>query len=362
MKPPGQFGVEINMHDFSKLIEVFERHRVSFVSVTQQFNTTTSMGRLMLNVLLSFAQFEREVTGERIRDKIAASKAKGMWMGGVVPLGYLVEDRKLHIDEVEAGLVRRIFEDFVKCRSTTEMVKQLAADGLLNKTGKPFSKQMLYQLLHNRIYLGEIQHKDKFYPGQHEAIIEQPLWDAAHAILAQNNHQRRSETWQRRQPEALLMGLLYAPNGEKFTPSFTCKPNGKRYRYYIPNRKVSFGAEASQVSRVPAEPIEQMVLAQVHAALQAPEMMQAVWEAAKKLCPTITEPEVVIPLRRMANVWNQLFPDERQRIVQLLIEKVVLRDDGIEILWHEAGWPTLAGEMCPGTLGAELLEQEEALA
>lgn len=158
------------------------------------------------------------------------------------------------------------------------------------------------------------------------------------------------------------MGLLYAPNGEKFTPSFTCKPNGKRYRYYIPNRKVSFGAEASQVSRVPAEPIEQMVLAQVHAALQAPEMVQAVWETAKKLNPTITETEVVIPLRRMAAVWEQLFPDERQRIVQLLIERVVLSDDGIEILWHEAGWPTLVGEMRPGSIGAELLEQEEALA
>jgi hypothetical protein len=182
------------------------------------------------------------------------------------------------------------------------------------------------------------------------------------AILTQNNHQRRSETWQRRQPEALLMGLLYAPNGEKFTPSFTCKPNGKRYRYYIPNRKISFGAEASQVSRVPAEPIEQMVLAQVHAALQAPEMIQAVWESAKKQCPTITEPEVVLPLRRMANVWSQLFPEERLRIVQLLIERVVLRDDGIEILWHASGWPTLVGEMCPGTMGAELLEQEEALA
>lgn len=124
-----------SLHDFSKLIEVFERHRVSFVSVTQQFNTTTSMGRLMLNVLLSFAQFEREVTGERIRDKIAASKAKGIWMGGVVPLGYRVEDRKLLIDDVEASLVRRIFGDFVTCRSTTEMVKALAADGHLNKTG-----------------------------------------------------------------------------------------------------------------------------------------------------------------------------------------------------------------------------------
>jgi DNA invertase Pin-like site-specific DNA recombinase len=186
-----------SLGDFSRLIEVFERHRVSFVSVTQQFNTTTSMGRLMLNVLLSFAQFEREVTGERIRDKIAASKAKGMWMGGHPPLGYRVEDRRLVVVDVEADLVIRIFTDFVACRSTTDLVRQLAADGKTNKQGKPFSKQMLYKLLHNRVYRGEIPHKGQFYLGTHESIIDQALWDAAHAILSQNNRQRTSETWQR---------------------------------------------------------------------------------------------------------------------------------------------------------------------
>lgn len=170
-----------NLTDFSRLIEVFERHNVSFVSVTQQFNTTTSMGRLMLNILLSFAQFEREVTGERIRDKIAASKAKGMWMGGNQPLGYRVEQRKLLVVDTEAALVKRLFNDFVACRSTTDMVRQLAAEGATNKTGKPFSKQMIYHLLHNRLYLGEIAHKEKWYPGQHDAIIDQAVWDAAQA-------------------------------------------------------------------------------------------------------------------------------------------------------------------------------------
>ena len=183
-----------SLGDFSRLIEVFERRKVSFVSVTQQFNTTTSMGRLMLNVLLSFAQFEREVTGERIRDKIAASKAKGMWMGGHPPLGYRVEDRRLVVVDVEADLVKRIFSDFVAYRSTTDLVRQLAADGKTNKQGKPFSKQMLYKLLHNRVYRGEIPHKGQFHPGAHEPIIDQGLWDAAHTILAQNNRQRTSET------------------------------------------------------------------------------------------------------------------------------------------------------------------------
>ncbi len=354
-----------SLTDFSRLIEVFERHTVSFVSVTQQFNTTTSMGRLMLNILLSFAQFEREVTGERIRDKFAASKAKGMWMGGQVPLGYRVDQRRLLIEETEARLVIRIFSDFVECRSTTDLVRQLASDGQTNKTGKSFSKQMLYKLLHNRLYLGEIAHKGKWYPGQHEGIISLEIWDATHAILAQNNRQRTSETWQRRQPEpALLLGLFYTEDGERFQPAFTRKPNGKRYRYYVPIRKVRFGAGASTATRVPAEPIEQMVLAQIHAALTAPEMVQSVWDVARNQCPELTEPEIVLPLRQMGLVWEQLFPAERQRIVQLLIERVVLRDEGIEIVWRDTGWSTLAAEMRPGTIGAELLdlEQQEVLA
>ena len=354
-----------SLTDFSRLIEVFERHTVSFVSVTQQFNTTTSMGRLMLNILLSFAQFEREVTGERIRDKFAASKAKGMWMGGRVPLGYRVDQRRLLIEETEALLVIRIFIDFVECRSTTDLVRQLASDGQTNKTGKPFSKQMLYKLLHNRLYLGEIAHKGKWYPGQHEGIISQEIWDATHIILAQNNRQRTSETWQRRQPEpALLLGLFYTKDGERFQPAFTRKPNGKRYRYYVPIRKVRFGAGASTATRVPAEPIEQMVLAQIHAVLTAPEMVQSVWDVVRAEYQEFTEPDVVLPLRQMGLVWEQLFPAERQRIVHLLVERVVLRDEGIEIVWRDAGWSTLAAEMRPGTIGAELLdlEQQEVLA
>jgi DNA invertase Pin-like site-specific DNA recombinase len=348
-----------SLGDFSRLIEIFERHKVSFVSVTQQFNTTTSMGRLMLNILLSFAQFEREVTGERIRDKIAASKAKGMWMGGHPPLGYRIEDRRLVVVDVEADLVRRIFTDFTRCRSTTDLVRQLAADGKTNKQGKPFSKQMLYKLLHNRVYRGEIPHKGQFYPGTHAAIIDQTLWEAAHAILAQNNRQRTSETWQRRQPEALLLGLFYTADGEKYQPAFTKKPNGKCYRYYVPNRKVRFGADASPAGRVPAEPIERMVLAQIHAALKSPEMVQSVWEAAREKYPALTEPEVVLPLRQMGQVWAQLFPAERQRIVQLLVERVTLREEGIEITWRDTGWHALAREMRPGTIGAELLEMEQ---
>ncbi|QKS31368.1 MAG: recombinase family protein [Candidatus Accumulibacter similis] len=354
-----------SLTDFSRLIEVFERHQVSFVAVTQQFNTTTSMGRLMLNVLLSFAQFEREVTGERIRDKIAASKAKGMWMGGPLPLGYDVQNRLLVVHEVEARLVRRIFKDFTRCRSTTEMVRELSAEGQTTKSGRPLTKQALYKLMHNRIYLGEILHKGTYYPGQHQAIVDRDLWDAVHAILAENNRQRAVETRQRRQPPSLLLGLFYTQDGERFQPAFTRKANGTMYRYYVPIRKVRFGARSTGAGRLPAEPIEQLVLSHVHAALRTPEVIQAVCNriAAEKL--KVTEPEVVLALRQLGAVWEQLFPVERQRIVQLLIERVTLLDNGIEIGWREAGWSQLVGELRPDTIGAELrelAESEEALA
>ena len=180
-----------SLADFSKMVEVFERRSVSFVSVTQQFNTTTSMGRLMLNVLLSFAQFEREVTGERIRDKIAASKRKGMWMGGMPPLGYDVVDRKLVVNAAEAELVRGIFCRYAEHGSAAQLVRELAIEGHttkswitqggLHRPGRPIDQQYLFAMLRNRIYLGEMVHKGESYRGQHQAIVSPELWNAAHA-------------------------------------------------------------------------------------------------------------------------------------------------------------------------------------
>src|SRR4051812_13254980 len=169
--------------DFAKLVEVFDRNNVTFVSVTQSFNTTTSMGRLTLNILLSFAQFEREVIGERIRDKFAASRKKGMWMGGFVPLGYDVKDRKLVVNQIEAATVRRIFERFVKLGSVTQLVREMRDKGVTTKGGKPIDKGYVYRILNNRVYLGEAVHKGSAYPGEHQAIIDPTLWDRVHAIL-----------------------------------------------------------------------------------------------------------------------------------------------------------------------------------
>ena len=199
-----------SLADFARMVDVFDRHRVSFSAVTQQINSATSMGRLMLNVLLSFAQFEREVTGERIRDKIAASKAKGMWMGGPLPLGYDIRDRLLVINEAEAALVRRIFDDFVTMRSATLMVKAYAAEDLVTKGGRPFTKQTIYKMLHNRMYLGEIVHKGQGFPGQHQAIVSQAQWDAVHALIAMDATERRRDTSGRIREPVLLRGLASA--------------------------------------------------------------------------------------------------------------------------------------------------------
>jgi site-specific DNA recombinase len=180
--------------DFAKLVEVFDRNNVTFVSVTQAFNTTTSMGRLTLNILLSFAQFEREVIGERIRDKFAASRRKGMWMGGFVPLGYDVKDRKLVVNEGEAATVRMIFERFTMIGSATTLVRSLRAEGIAGKRGKLVDKGYLYKLLNNRVYVGDAVHKGTSYPGEHQAIVDRALWDRVRDIVRESPRARTMRT------------------------------------------------------------------------------------------------------------------------------------------------------------------------
>ncbi|WP_244465827.1 recombinase family protein [Devosia soli] len=196
-----------SLMDFSKLVDVFDRHGVTFVSVTQSFNTTTSMGRLTLNILLSFAQFEREVIGERVRDKVAASRKKGMWMGGLVPFGYRVENRKLVLREDEAAVVRQIFERFLKLGSATRLAQELQEQDLRTRSGKPIDKGYIYKLLSNRTYVGLAVHKGTAYPGEHEPIISQELWDKVHSIMAVSPRSRACKT--KAQTPALLKGLLF---------------------------------------------------------------------------------------------------------------------------------------------------------
>jgi site-specific DNA recombinase len=229
-----------SLTDFAKIIETLDAHKVSFVSVTQSFNTTTSMGRLTLNVLLSFAQFEREVTGERIRDKIAASKRKGMWMGGLVPLGYERKDRTLVVNDSEASTVRHIFERYIVLRNVRALRGEVTVSGIVSKVrtdvngrrsgGTAFSRGALYTLLKNRVYRGEIRHGKEAFAGLHPAIVPLPVWDQVNATLDENRTRRR-EGKQSKAP-SLLAGMIFDREGNRLTPSHAIK-QGKRYRYYV---------------------------------------------------------------------------------------------------------------------------------
>jgi len=252
-----------SLGDFAKIVEVFDTAGVSFVSVTQAFNTTTSMGRLTLNMLLSFAQFEREVTGERIRDKIAASKQRGMWMGGLPPLGYDVAERKLVVNEAEAETVRNVYRRYVELGSVRALKDELDQDGVVSKRridrferqtgGKPLARGALYLMLQNRIYRGEIVHKDQSYPGEHAAIVDEELWDNAQVLLAANRVARK--TGAKAAAPSLLAGLIYDDAGERMTPTHANK-KGTRYRYYVSQNLITRGRSAGSGSgrRILARP------------------------------------------------------------------------------------------------------------
>jgi len=344
-----------SLADFSKMVEVFERQGVSFVSVTQQFNTTTSMGRLMLNVLLSFAQFEREVTGERIRDKIAASKRKGMWVGGVPSLGYDIVNRKLVINEAEATVVRRMFRDYPRVGSTTMLVQQLRMEGVTSKSwvsqtgkdkvGKLIDKGALYKILNNPLYVGDIRHKGVCYPGEHEAIITRGQWEVVQAALASKPNGAKKGQIRTERP-ALLKGLIFTKDGRAMTPHSTKGHGGRLYRYYLSTRDSNEGYGSSGVKLLPAGEIEQAVMAHVRAILGSAEVVTQVWREISKIedkaVAGMTEMQVAAALHRIDLVWDQLFPLEQHRIVQLLVEQVIISPNELQVKLHPNGVENLA--------------------
>jgi DNA invertase Pin-like site-specific DNA recombinase len=337
-----------SLMDFARLVEILDRNAVTFVSVTQSFNTTTSMGRLTLNMLLSFAQFEREVIGERIRDKFAASRRKGMWMGGWAPLGYDIRDRKLIINEAEASTVRMIFEGFARLGSGTALVKELATRNIVNKYGKPIDKGYLYKLINNRVYLGEAVHKGTAYPGEHKAIVERRLWDRVHAVLKESPRKRAAST--RAQTPALLKGLIFGPTGAAMTPTHA-RRRGRLYRYYVSTTVLKQGPEACPIRRIPAGEIERAVVDQLRVLLQTPEIIVRTWRAARQQDPTIAERDVREALDRFDPLWDELFPAEQARIVQLLVERVDVAIAGIDIRLRVDGLTDLIRDLQFGRTG-----------
>ena len=341
-----------SLMDFSKLVEVFDRNGVTFVSVTQSFNTTTSMGRLTLNILLSFAQFEREVIGERIRDKVAASRKRGIWMGGYVPLDYDVQDRKLVVNDAEAASLRRIFERFIELGSATVLARELRRDGFRNKQGKLIDKGYLYRLLNNRVYRGEAVHKGNAYPGEHDAIIDDDLWDRVHDIMQESPRKRANNS--RSQTPALLKGLIFSDTGAAMTPTST-KKGAKLYRYYVSMdviRNRETGEETAPI-RLAAGMVEDAVVTEVRRILHTPEVVTQVIVALKRQEGPTSEADTIAALHDFSALWTQLFPAEQARIIHLLVRRVTVTAAGLEVDFRREGIAGVIREMvAPNNLEA----------
>ena len=324
-----------SLADFAKIVEILDARSASFVSVTQQFNTTTSMGRLTLNVLLSFAQFEREVIGERIRDKIAASKQKGMWMGGVAPLGYRVQDRKLVIVDSEAGIVRSIFRRYAELGSVRLLKAELEAHGINSKSwksaagrvigGKSFSRGALYLILQNRTYRGEIVHKGQSHPGEHRPIIDQPLWDAVQAQLAGSSGGRNAGPGTR-QP-SLLAGMLFDRDGNRMTPSYAVK-KATRYHYYVSRPLITkHHTKRSTGLRIPAAEVEQLVTSRVRQWLLDPGKIYQ----ATQLPDLSAQRRLGAGAGEIAKSWPELTGTRQRAVLTRLIERIDVAADQIDI-------------------------------
>ena len=326
-----------SLTDFASLVTVFDAHATSFVSVTQHFNTTTSMGRLTLNVLLSFAQFEREVTGERIRDKIAASKRKGMWMGGTVPLGYRSVDKMLIAVPEEAAQVRRVFERYCALGSVAKLQEELQAAGEVcamrlsatgrTRGGEAFSRGALYHVLQNRVYRGEIPHRERFYPGMHEAIVPKKLWESAQSRLANNREAKHLRKGAR--GSSLLAGLVQDDSKRPLTPSHTGK-RGKRYRYYI-------GRPTKEHRRpgltIPAYDLERLVENDFCALLRAEDLDQQLSNGSSQ--DEAHSQAIRQAGRGLSDRWKSLPALEKRSWFQVVLQLVTVHRESILIHWKK---------------------------
>ena len=337
-----------SLADFSRIVERLEAAGVTFVSVTQQFSTTSSMGRLTLNVLLSFAQFERDVTGERIRDKVAASKRKGMWMGGTVPLGYDLSDRTLRVNPDEAERVRLIYRLYVDLKSVHRLKVALDARGMVSKVrishtgrrsgGVPFFRGALFTILKNRLYRGEMVHRGAIYPGQQAAIVSTELWDAVQALLAVNNQAKRTGVYAR--DPSLLAGVLYDERGHRLTPTHTIR-RGTRYRYYVSQGVLQQQtAQQGRGYRIPAREIEQHVTRHIERVLAAER------ELLEQLVLPSDDTATRTAWLAGANVWKNLGQREPAQVRAFLlatVRRVTVEDTAVHIALSRSGLRAVLG-------------------
>ena len=322
--------------DFAKMVEAFDARGIALVSVTQQFNTTSSMGRLTLNVLLSFAQFEREVTAERIRDKFAASKRKGLWMGGRVPLGYDLTERQLRVNEAEARLVRGFYERYLALGCVSKLRAELIAQGIVSKQrlsrrgvasgGVPYSRGALYELLKNRLYLGEITYRGEVYPGQHEPILERSAWERVQQQLARRRKARREGT--RARVPSLLLGRLYSDSGARYTPTHSSN-SAKRYRYYVLQAAGQRQALSAPVGRICAPDLERLVLQRLLAWLSDPlALLDALSNPGDD---TALAQTLLAGASARCRAWPTLTSEQLREFVRAVVVKVTIGPGNIAI-------------------------------
>lgn len=325
-----------SLADFAKIVEALDARGVAFVSVTQQFNTTNSMGRLTLNVLLSFAQFEREVTGERIRDKIAASKRKGMWMGGRAPVGYDARQRKLVVNQAEAEIVNDIYRSYLDLGSVSKLKAYLDQRNIKSKErisaagkksgGVSYFPGALYLILQNRIYRGEVRHQERWYPGEHEPIVSQELWERVQGQLRSDNQGRRNGV--RANCSSMLAGLLVDVQGARLSPSHTVR-NGKRYRYYIQQPRTNKSGVEGKPIRLPAYEVERQVV------LGLQRLFQSADEIMKNVALPTDNPEVTHQLitaaMKHAMEWPAASPGTVKDLVRRTVRRVVFHSERLEV-------------------------------
>jgi DNA invertase Pin-like site-specific DNA recombinase len=306
--------------DFHNMMKIFEKHNCNFVSITQAFDTSNSMGKLTLNMLLSFAQFEREISSERVKDKIANSKKKGLWMGGTIPLGYDIKDKQLMVNQDEAKTVQLIFETYIKVRCVRKIKATLHQQGVRSKQGKAFSRGALYTILKNPIYIGKVQHRGKHFDGAHEPAINEAQWQEVQTILHQNRHAKTHRV-QAKQP-SLLAGLLLDDQGHVMSPTHTSKQQ-RRYRYYVSQALLHYRTrEAGSVLRVPAHDIEQPVIHALLDLLRTPDQLQSLFN--DQLTNALQQKALLDKTKVMANDWPSMPTSKQIEWLKLIVKQIIV--------------------------------------
>jgi len=345
-----------SMADITQLIALLTQFNVALVSVTQQLDTQTTMGRLTINLLMSFAEFERDLAGDRARDKIVATRRQGGWIGSVPPLGYDVVKQELVVNGKEAAVVKQIFQRYLALDAMTDLIRSLAESGLTTKVwqtaagkmrgGKPFDKNSLYKILRNRVYCGELFFDGDWHPGKHTPLIDLGLWDQVRTKMAGNTRiSREPRTKSAVATFFLLKGLIFGADGRAFSPWTSSAARNRRYRYYIHQRELTEGAGASGMDRLPAAELESAVIQQLLEMWRSPSKLLDLLPPESRGVLNADIDALSARLKRLDEVWERIFPIEQQRIIRQLLERVTLAPARMELSFSPHGLAELLMEL-----------------